>query len=407
MPKEEQTGANARMIDVIIPAFRGYEQTVKCVSSVLTSACHERFELIVVDDASPEPALSKWLRCLADQGRITLLANEANLGFVASVNRAMALHADRDAVLLNSDCEVAGNWLDRLARCATSDSSIATATPFSNNATICSYPLASGGNALPPGWSLAELDAAFAAANAARSMPLPTAVGSCMYVRRACWDSVGGFDEARFGRGYGEECDFSMRARAAGWKHVLCADVFVYHEGSVSFGDERRSRVEAAEAIIDALHPDYHPMVRAFVIEDPLQALRHRVSAARARRSLDDALVIVDELSAEHRLIRQTSVERFQETTRVEEVLRTALDDARARGDALDAALAEAQRFVRERENDVMQIASERARDLAQLASERDACLAALRILEEREASPLLVRAQRQLHKLSNFLRRP
>lgn len=383
------------MIDVIIPVFRGHEQTVKCLSSVLASGCRERFEVVVVDDAGPEPALREWLRGLADQGRITLLANETNLGFVASVNRAMALHPDRDAVLLNSDCEVAGDWLDRLARCVAADPAIATATPFSNNATICSYPLASGANGLPSGWSLAQLDAVFAAENAARSMPLPTAVGSCMYVRRACWDAVGGFDAERFGRGYGEECDFSMRARAAGWKHVLCADVFVYHEGSVSFGDERRARIEAAEAIIDALHPDYHPMVRAFVIEDPLQELRHRVSAARARRSVDDALAVVEELCAEHRLNRQAAAERFHETTRVERVLRTAVDEARARGDALDAALADAQRFVRERENDV-----------AQVASERDACLAALRTLEERAASSLLGRARRRSRRLLDFLRR-
>jgi hypothetical protein len=32
-----------------------------------------------------------------------------------SVNEGMALHGDRDVVLLNSDTEVAAGWLDRLA----------------------------------------------------------------------------------------------------------------------------------------------------------------------------------------------------------------------------------------------------------------------------------------------------
>jgi GT2 family glycosyltransferase len=82
---------------------------------------------------------------------------------------------------------------------------------------------------------VAELDAVFAQINAGKSIDLPTAVGFCMYIRRACLDAVGLFDAERFGRGYGEENDFSRRATRAGWRNVLCADVFVFHAGGVSF----------------------------------------------------------------------------------------------------------------------------------------------------------------------------
>jgi GT2 family glycosyltransferase len=41
-----------------------------------------------------------------------------NLGFVATVNRGMALSQDNDVLLLNSDTEVANDWLDRLQRAA-------------------------------------------------------------------------------------------------------------------------------------------------------------------------------------------------------------------------------------------------------------------------------------------------
>ena len=60
---------------------------------------------------------------------------------------------------------------------------------------------------------------------------LPTAVGSCMAIRRACLDEVGGFDADRFGRGYGEENDFCRRASAADWRHVAATDLFVWHRG--------------------------------------------------------------------------------------------------------------------------------------------------------------------------------
>ena len=57
-----------------------------------------------------------------------------------------------------------------------------------------------------------------------------------MYIRRAALADVGLFDADAFGRGYGEENDFCLRASARGWRHLLACDTFVYHEGAVSFG---------------------------------------------------------------------------------------------------------------------------------------------------------------------------
>jgi GT2 family glycosyltransferase len=119
------------------------------------------------------------------------------------------------------------------------DRRIGTVTPFSNNATICSYPRFCADNPLPGDWSVAALDALFSRCNRGELADIPTAVGFCMYIRRDCLNEVGGFDERHFGKGYGEENDFSMRAKALGWRHALSADVFVYHAGSVSFADHQ------------------------------------------------------------------------------------------------------------------------------------------------------------------------
>jgi hypothetical protein len=83
-------------------------------------------------------------------------------------------------VLLNSDTEVAAGWLDRLAAHARADASIGTATPFSTNATIMSYPRPLEPNPMPPGETTATLDRTFAAANPGRNIDVPTAVGFCM-----------------------------------------------------------------------------------------------------------------------------------------------------------------------------------------------------------------------------------
>jgi len=271
-------------VDIVVPVYRGFELTRRCIESVLASAGVMPFELIVVDDCSPEPELSAWLRQEAAQGRFTLLANEDNLGFVRSVNRGMALHPGRDVVLLNSDTEVASGWLDRLCRCADSAPDIGSVTPFSNNATICSYPVFPHGNDLPAGWSVAALDELFQRCNAREVVDIPTAVGFCMYIRRACLEAAGLFDEQAFGKGYGEENDFCMRAAALGWRHVLCGDCFVAHVGSVSFGEERHLLQEAGRRTLLARYPDYEQQVAAFIAADPLHPLRKSVDMARLAR---------------------------------------------------------------------------------------------------------------------------
>jgi GT2 family glycosyltransferase len=202
---------------------------------VLESATQTPREIVVVDDASPEAAISAWLRELASRGLVTLIAHPSNRGFIASVNEGMALHPDRDVVLLNSDTEVAPGWLDRLAGHARGDPSIGTATPFSNNATICSYPHPHVANPLPPGETTATLVQAFARANPRLSADIPTAVGFCMFISRRCLGATGPFDEARYGTGYGEEVDFCMRAARAGFRNVAAGDVFVRHVGEDSF----------------------------------------------------------------------------------------------------------------------------------------------------------------------------
>jgi GT2 family glycosyltransferase len=257
-------------------------ETRACVESVLASRRNAPFDVIVVDDRSPEPEMAPWLASLAADARITLVTHAENAGFVASVNEGMAMHADRDVVLLNSDTEVAPGWLDRMRACAQRDRTIGTVTPFSNNATICSYPRTLAANALPPGESTATLDAAFAAANAGRSAGILTAVGFCMYITRRCLDRVGLFDHGRYGAGYGEEVDFCMRAARAGFRNVIAADVFVRHHGEVSFEGSSERRLKA-QATVDALYPEFQEQLKAFIPADPLRGLRRRADLQRLR----------------------------------------------------------------------------------------------------------------------------
>lgn len=268
-------------IDVIVPIYRGLAETRRCLESVLNNAQRTPFELVAINDASPEPALSEWLEQLAAEGRLTLLTNERNLGFVLTVNRGMSLHPGRDLVLLNSDTEVANDWLDRLVATAQHNPSAGTLTPFSNNATICSYPFEGWNGGVPGTLGLAGLDRLIAETLPGRTIEIPTGVGFCMYIRRTCLDQVGLFDAERFGRGYGEENDFCRRAAAQGWQNLLAADVFVFHEGGVSFSAERATLQENAMKRLLEAHPDYLDMIRAFIGRDPIAPLRQMIDRAR------------------------------------------------------------------------------------------------------------------------------
>lgn len=273
----------AAPIDIVIPVYRGAAETRRCVDSVLGAKCARQTEVVVIDDASPEPAISAWLVELARSRAITLISHVTNRGFVATANEGMALHPDRDVVLLNSDTEVAPGWLGRLSAHASADRSTGTVTPFSNNATICSYPQWLVSNKMPAGETTASLDAAAARANHGVSALIPTAVGCCMYITRRCIDHVGLFDEVRYGRGYGEEVDFCMRASRAGFSHRIAADVFIFHEGEVSFGNTGADRRAQAQAIVDDLYPEFQERLRSFIPADPLRDLRQRVDAERTR----------------------------------------------------------------------------------------------------------------------------
>ena len=285
-------------VDVIVPVYRGLGATRRCLESVLAHPQSTAFSVVVVDDDSPERELKTYLAELAAKSGITLLTNESNLGFVASVNLGMSLHPDRDVVLLNSDTEIANDWLDRLCRCAYVDSDIGTVTPFTNNGTICSYPYEGWSGGVPGSLGLALLDKVFAQTNAGLSIELPTAVGFCMYIRRACLDHVGLFDAARFGRGYGEENDFSRRAAQAGWRNVLAADTFVFHEGAVSFSEERHGLQQAAMIALLEVHPDYLDWVHDFIRRDPVAPLRAAVDRARGWHGPAESRCLLDEKQA-------------------------------------------------------------------------------------------------------------
>lgn len=336
-------------VSIVVPVFRDMNVTRRCLESLLLSSLSDNVSVTVINDSSPEPELNAYCQELAASARLKLIVNEQNLGFVKTANRGFSLEPDADVLLLNSDTVVSGDWLQRLQSCAYSQPDIGTVTPFSNNGTICSYPVFPVSNLLPTAWTTAELDGIFRSANRGKSCELPTAVGFCMYVKRSCLNETGTFDELNFGHGYGEECDFSLRASALGWKHVIAADVFVYHEGGASFASESSERKRRADKVMSALHPHYHSLVSNFLQNDPLYVFRRNIDAVRMSVKPAYSADILDEHLRYSRILLDR-VEEFHNAMLGEQQQRQSLekmlDECRRQFSNTDRALAEAERVV-------------------------------------------------------------
>ena len=261
---------------VCIPVYGQHDLVLRCLDGVLRHSDAD-VKVLVADDASPDGELQ-----LPEDPRIVYLRQTENVGFPRNVNAAFAAAAPADVVVLNSDCEVGPEWLERLREAAYSDSLVATATALTNHGSIASVPRDGPTSALD-----GELET-IARSVGQRSLRLRprviTAVGHCMWIRRAALDLVGDFDPA-FSPGYGEEVDFSQRCTLRGLSHVIADDVFVYHRGGSSFG--RTPMQHAHEQLLARRYPFYPSAVREL----------QRRTAGPLNRALDIARTATEGLS--------------------------------------------------------------------------------------------------------------
>ncbi|WP_308719574.1 glycosyltransferase [Komagataeibacter xylinus] len=267
---------------IVIPVYADRAGTLACIDSVLASlaaSAQATTEIMVVDDATPDPDLARALDALAWQGRIVLRRHAHNRGYPAAVCTALADAQGRDVVLLNSDTLVAPGWLEEMRHVAYARADTGTVSPLSNDATILTWPAPARPAPLTGGLAAVRrlMDAA-RRANGGQDVEIPTAHGFCMFIRHDCLRQTGGFRPELFGRGYGEENDFCMRARLGGWRHRAAVGAFVGHVGGVSFASARADLLRRNIWILNRLFPGYDALVAAHIAADPLRVARHRLS---------------------------------------------------------------------------------------------------------------------------------
>lgn len=284
-------------VTIILPVFNALDLLPEVLERVITHT-DLPFELVVIEDCSTDPNVRPFLRDWCTRfdrkahGRIRLIENNENLGFIGSVNRGFehAVARGHHVLLLNSDAFVPKDWASRLVRPLVEHLRVATVTPMSNDAEIFNAPVICQRVPLKQG-TCDRIDAVAASfVPDAALADAPTGVGFCMAMHKDALRAVPRFD-AIFNPGYGEEVDWCQRVAKKGWRHLGHGGVFVEHRSGTSFGSDRKIRLVAAHnKIVSERYPQYDRSVQDFIARDPLAAPRLALALAWAAEECDGAL---------------------------------------------------------------------------------------------------------------------
>ncbi len=250
--------------------------TQDCIKSALPSILSfPNAKLLIINDCGPDKKMLPMLKQFKKKypQKIDLVDNKSNQGSLKNFNIGFKRYPNEDIVILNSDTLCVPNWLKRLELEAYSDPKIGTVTPLSNSTEVCSFPFFMKSNELFMNLCTEKIDSYFMKPRLG-NIEAPTGIGFCQYYKRKCLDDVGYYDEVNFGKGFGEENDFSQRAIKKGWKNVITPNLFIFHHHGISYGEEKKALMENSMKVINQLHPSYHSDVASFIYRDPLKNAR-------------------------------------------------------------------------------------------------------------------------------------
>lgn len=266
-------------IDILIPVYNGIEHLHRLFGSIIKNTSVP-YRLLIANDYESIPETSKWLYNFKNSHpgiNIVIVENEPDLrGFVKNINRLAKL-TENHFVLLNTDTEVPPRWLERLIFPIIEMDNIASATPFTNSGTHCSFPHFKYNNSqIFEDMDLESIDYYFQHVDFHKNFAeIPTGVGFCMAINKKVYDEIGMFDEI-FGKGYFEENDWCMRAFNSGYKNIIVPNLFIYHKNWGSFLEEERKELwETNIKLMEHKHPEYFTLIQEFERRDPLKYLRN------------------------------------------------------------------------------------------------------------------------------------
>lgn len=219
-------------VAIVILNYNGRNYLQKFLPSVLASTYTNK-RIIVADNASLDDSVA----LLKEQfPEVEIILNTSNHGFAGGYNKALAQVKSDYYVLLNSDVEVAPDWIEPVIDLMQQDSSIAVCQPKLldyHRKDHFEYAGAAGGWLDFLGYPLARGRVFETLEKDEKQydnpMPVFWASGAAMFIKAAVYHSAGGLDEYFFA--HQEEIDLCWRVQLAGYKLYSCPASVVYHVG--------------------------------------------------------------------------------------------------------------------------------------------------------------------------------
>ena len=230
-------------IAIAILNYNGSDLLKRFLPSVLAHSGNA--SVYVIDNGSIDN--SKALLA-ADFPSVTCIALAQNFGYAEGYNRGIT-QIDEDLIcLLNSDVEVTPNWTIPFEAHFAAQPLAAMAQPKIkdlNNPDYFEYAGAAGGYLDIMGLpycrgrvgKTCEQDNGQYDTNA----QVTWASGACLFVRKAAFTALGGFDASFFM--HFEEIDLCLRAQAAGYQVWAIGNSEVYHKGAASLAQQHPKKL--------------------------------------------------------------------------------------------------------------------------------------------------------------------
>ncbi|WP_458788869.1 glycosyltransferase [Dyella jiangningensis] len=241
LPTSEQP-----LVSVIIPIHGKLAYTLACLRSITRNAPAAPFEVIVVDDASPDDSVER----LGQIQGLRLLRNDRNLGFIGTSNAGATAARGDFLLFLNNDTQVTPNWLDGLLACFRDreDCGIAGSRLVYPDGRLQE----AGGLVFGDGscWTSGRFEQRDAPAWRYRR-EVDYVSGASLMIRRAIFSSVGGFDQ-RYAPAYYEDTDLAFAARQLGLKVYYEPSSTVIHCEGISAGTDLHSGMKRHQVINQA-----------------------------------------------------------------------------------------------------------------------------------------------------------
>ena len=225
--------------DVVIVNYNAGALLSDCVASIFAEGVDR---IIVVDNASADGSLDALERIDQAKPLLTVIRNQANLGFAKACNIGAEASSAGRILFLNPDCVLSIGALAKMISTVESSPRIGMVGGFLSNPDGSEQP---GGRRVFPTPKRAFMRA-FGLSRLAKFFPeafsdfllhketLPTVPvvveaisGACMLVKRAVVDQVGVWDEAYFL--HCEDLDWCMRMRLAGWNILFVPSAKITH----------------------------------------------------------------------------------------------------------------------------------------------------------------------------------